>query len=221
MAYLDTHRRPSTAGMAAVITVHGAMGAALILGLTVSGVIAQRDGPIVAIPLDPPKPPPPPEPSASPSDAVDRDPFVPPSPMPLPPNGAAIDRTKIFPQPLPPVPQPGPSEAVKPIEPMPTPRFAPTAPKPRNDPLRWVTADDYRANWIRQEMTGKARFRLEIAEDGRVTKCAITGSSGHPALDQATCALVTRRARFQPARGGEGEAVASSYSNAIDWRLPS
>ena len=61
---------------------------------------------------------------------------------------------------------------------------------------------------------------LEIAADGRVTNCTITGTSGHPQLDVATCALVSKRAKFQPARGSEGQPVAGSYSNAIDWQLP-
>ena len=69
-------------------------------------------------------------------------------------------------------------------------------------------------------MAGKAKFRLEIAADGRVTSCTITGSSGYLALDQATCALVSRRAKFQPARGNDGEPVAGSYANTIDWQLP-
>ena len=69
-------------------------------------------------------------------------------------------------------------------------------------------------------MTGKARFRLEIAADGRVASCTITGSSGFAALDQATCALVSKRAKFQPARGSEGQPVAATYTNAIDWQLP-
>ena len=69
MAYLDTQRRPSIGSMAAVIAIHGAVGAALILGLTISGVIREEVGPIIAVPIKPP----PPEPSAAgayPSPAV-------------------------------------------------------------------------------------------------------------------------------------------------------
>lgn len=219
MAYLDTQRRPSATSMAAVIAIHGALGVALVLGLTVSGVIEEKDGPLVLIPIDPPKPPPPPQPSASPTEQAAIDPYVPPMPFPLPTNAPEIDTTKAFPTPTPPRPIPGPSALPDPL-PSVGPSFAPIAAKPRNDPLRWVTTDDYRSNWIRQEMTGKARFRLEIAADGRVSGCTVTGSSGHPELDAATCALVTRRAKFQPARGSEGEPVAGSYTNAIDWQLP-
>lgn len=219
MAYLDTRRRPDVGSIAAVVAVHVALGAALVLGLTVSGVIKVEDGPIVAVPLDPPKPPPSPEPSATPTEVATRDPYVPPLPFPLPTGDPPIDRTKVIPTPAPPQPIPSPSFTPAPL-PSVTPSFTPKAASPRNDPKRWVTSDDYRSNWIRQEMTGKARFRLEIAADGRVTGCTITASSGHPELDAATCALVSKRARFQPARGSEGQPVAGSYSNAIDWQLP-
>ena len=219
MAYLDTRRRPSLGSFAAVVAVHGAVGAALILGLTVSGVI-EKEEVLTGITIRPtPPPPPPPKPADPKPKVAASDPYIPPIPFPLPTKGPEIDRTKVFPTPTPPRPIPGPTALPDPL-PSITPSFAPIAAKPRNDPLRWVTTDDYRGNWIRQEMTGKARFWLEIAADGRVAGCTITASSGHPELDAATCALVSRRAKFQPARGGEGQPVAGSYSNAIDWQLP-
>lgn len=218
MAYLDSRRRPSAAGMAVVIAIHGAVGAALVLGLSVSGVIKEREI-FSAIPL--PKPPPPPEPpKAEPRQPEQAKPniYVPTPPVPLPTQRPFEDTTNVIPTPTP-RPIPGLSLTPQPL-PSVTPSIAPVAAKPRNDPLRWVSTDDYKSNWVRQEMTGRARFRLEIAADGRVAGCTITGSSGHPELDAATCALVSRRAKFQPARGSEGEPVAGSYSNAIDWQLP-
>ena len=221
MAYLDTKRRPSAASMAAVIAIHGAVGAALIFGLSVTGVIVDKEI-FTGITIDPPAPPPPPKPPEPDTPKVtprDQKIVAPLPPIPLPTRGPEIDTTKIILPPLPPT-QPGNGEGLGKIVPTPTPSFTPIAAKPRTNPAGWVTTDDYRSNWIRQEMTGKARFRLEIAADGRVTNCAITGSSGHPQLDAATCALVSKRAKFQPARGSEGEPVAGSYSNAIDWQLP-
>lgn len=216
MAYLDSRRRPDAASMVGVVAIHGALGAALYFGLTVTGVIAPEKPNLTTLPFrDPPAP----TPSAAPSAAPSSSPYVPPLPFPMPTQGPLIDQTDVFPRTQPTI-QPGTGDALKPVIPMPTPSFAPIAAKPRTDPGGWVTTDDYRSNWIRQEMTGKARFRLEIAADGRVTNCAITGSSGHPQLDTATCALVSKRARFQPARGSEGEPVAGTYSNAIDWQLP-
>lgn len=218
MAYLDTRNRPNPAGMAAVIAIHAAVGAALVIGLSVSGVI-EKDEVFSAIPLPKPSPPPePPKVEPRQPDQAKPDIYVPTPPLPFPTRAPFEDTTNVIPTPTP-RPGPGPSLTPQPL-PTVTPSFAPIAAKPRNDPLRWVTTDDYRSNWIRQEMTGKARFRLEIAADGRVAGCTVTGSSGHPELDAATCALVSRRAKFQPARGSEGEPVAGSYSNAIDWRLP-
>lgn len=224
MAYLDSTNRPSAGSMAAVVAIHGGMAAALILGLSVTGVIEKREV-IAGFEVTKPKPPPPPpvadipEPTKSQAEPRERVLTIPIPPLPLPTNAPTLDTTtETFP-PQPPI-QPGRGEdLVKPI-PSVTPSFAPVPAKPRNDPLRWVSTEDYRSNWIRQEMTGRARFRLEIAADGRVASCIITGSSGHPELDTATCALVSRRAKFQPARGEEGEAVAGSYSNVIDWQLP-
>lgn len=221
MAYLDTSRRPDPASMAAVVGIHAAIGAALVIGLTVTGVV-EKEEIFAGFQVDPPKPPPPPEvPKPQPRASQSTQPkiSVPVPPFPLPTRPPEIDTTTdLFPK-LGSGPQPGPSTRPDPL-PSVTPSFAPVAATPRNDPKRWVSTEDYRNNWIRQELTGRARFRLEIAADGRVASCSITGSSGHPELDAATCALVTKRATFQPARGSEGQPVSGSYSNTIDWQLP-
>ena len=83
-----------------------------------------------------------------------------------------------------------------------------------------MTVNDYRSSWIAREMTGTARFRLDIGTTGRVESCAITASSGHADLDRATCALLTARARFAPARDETGAAVRGTYANAVRWTLP-
>ena len=46
------------------------------------------------------------------------------------------------------------------------------------------------------------------------------GGHGHPALDAATCDLVTKRARFDAARDNTGKPVAGTYSNSVTWRIP-
>ncbi len=104
--------------------------------------------------------------------------------------------------------------------PTPRPGFDAVSARPRNDPSRWLTDRDYRVNWARRGLSGIARFRLAIAADGKVTDCTITGSTGHSELDQATCALVARRARFEPARDNRGEAVAGQYQSTVRWDLP-
>ena len=83
-----------------------------------------------------------------------------------------------------------------------------------------MTESDYRTVWINREWTGTARFSLKINASGRVTGCEITRSTGHNALDNATCELIAKRARFNAATDANGQAVASTYSNAISWELP-
>lgn len=225
MSYLDQSHRASPGSMAAVIGIHAGIGALLVFGLTVAGGVIERDAPVPSFDLKDEVPPPPPpeiEPQPQPDAATPQTPpiNVPRPPLDLVPVQPRIDTTDLI---LPPMPTPTrQAERVLPgpVVPPTVPKVDPVAAKPRNDPARWVTTDDYRSNWINREMTGTARFRLEIAANGSVRNCSITGSTGHSALDQATCDLVSRRARFQPARGADGEPVAGTYDSAVRWVVP-
>ena len=55
---------------------------------------------------------------------------------------------------------------------------------------------------------------------GKVTGCSITRSTGHGALDAATCELVSKRARFDAARDGTGKPVAGNFTGSITWNIP-
>lgn len=79
---------------------------------------------------------------------------------------------------------------------------------------------DYPAVALRGEEQGLVRYRIEIGPDGRVSRCTIRSSSGSPALDDATCRIVTRRARFLPARDSDGNAVPDARDGEVIWRLP-
>ena len=61
---------------------------------------------------------------------------------------------------------------------------------------------------------GRTSFRLVFRADGRATSCAVTISSGYAELDDATCRLMTARARFASRRGG-------AYLGSVNWRIPS
>lgn len=107
------------------------------------------------------------------------------------------------------------------IEPTPKPpRFTPKAARPSNDAAGWVTTDDYPTQEIRSGHQGAVRFQLAIDPRGRVSQCTILASSGYPALDQATCKYVTRRARFDPATDSDGILVGGTYSGTIRWVIP-
>jgi len=82
-----------------------------------------------------------------------------------------------------------------------------------------ITQDDYPPSSMRNEETGTVRIRLEVGPSGRVSGCTVTGSSGHPALDTTACNLLTRRARFTPARDSSGNPTTDSVPTSVTWRL--
>lgn len=104
--------------------------------------------------------------------------------------------------------------------PSPSPSFAVRTASPKGSPGSWVSDRDYPSAAIREEREGLTRFRLSIGVDGRVTGCEITGSSGSPDLDAATCTKVSARARFVPALGSDGMPTAGSYVGSVRWVLP-
>jgi periplasmic protein TonB len=219
MAYADQEmstRRVVSLGVVALL--HAGMGYALITGLAYDAAkqvfkdletfdVAEEE----PEPEEPPPPPekldipPPPKVTAPPpvvkSQVVSQNtqtvvitPSAPPAPPPPPP--------------APPAPPPPPA-VVK----------AQKA-QPKGQPGNWATTDDYPSSAIRAEEQGTTGFRVEVGPDGRVTSCSVTRSSGSSTLDEATCRLVTRRARFTPAKDTSGAAISDTYSNNIRWVLP-
>lgn len=104
--------------------------------------------------------------------------------------------------------------------PSPSPTFDPIAAAPRGNPGRWITDRDYRPSWINRGYEGIAGFSLRIDAQGRVSNCTITRSTGHEALDQATCSLIEQRAEFSPAKDTSGNIVPGTYSSSVNWRIP-
>jgi protein TonB len=222
MAYLQhSNWRERPGAVVSVIAIHAVVGYALVTGLSFSQIIKAIDNPDavdVIVPIDPPPPPPEPEPKADPK-MIENPVVAPLPPVDLSPQRPPLVTTveippltdivpKVFPSPT-----PGPTAR-------PSPTFNPIPPIPRNNPGSWVTTDDYRSSWINRELIGTARFRLQIAASGKVENCTITGSSGHAELDKATCDLVTRRARFDPAKDNTGATVSGTYTSSVRWELP-
>jgi len=233
MAYADAlSARERGKGIAGVVAIHAGVAGLLAVGLTVTGVVTpKKDDPLGATTIysPPPPPPEPPEPVERKVErprTVDTQILAPPRPID-PPDNQSLTGT---------IPDPGPitfpdigpiglggGEGTGPVvepSPSPTPMFDPVAASPRDNPGAWITDSDYRSTWIRREMTGTASFALGINTKGRVTDCRITRSTGYTALDAATCKLISRRARFEPARNSDGQVTSGTYSNSIRWVLP-
>ena len=80
------------------------------------------------------------------------------------------------------------------------PLYKPRAPVPRGRTGDWVTTGDYPSQDLREGNQGVVRVRLEVTAAGQASKCTVTGSSGFPRLDAATCAKLLARSRFDKER---------------------
>ena len=161
-------------------------------------------------PPEPDKPPPPPEKlDIPPPPKVTAPPPVNTSPV-ISTNTQQVTITPSAPPAPPPPPPPPPPAAPQKAE----------GAKPRGNPASWASSDDYPASSLRSGDQGTTGFRIEIGTDGRVTSCSVTKSSGFPALDDTTCKMVTRRAKFTPAKDASGNPIADNYSSRVRWQIP-
>jgi TonB family protein len=77
---------------------------------------------------------------------------------------------------------------------------------------------DYPAASRLAEEEGVTQVSYVVGVDGRVSQCEILQSSGFQTLDDATCAIITRRFRFNPATLN-GKPVPERKIQPARWRL--
>jgi len=215
MAYVQSHRPADRiAVLAAVGALHVAALYAVVAGLTVAFTRADDPPPISAT-NTPVTPPPPPRPhptheAVRTAEPVIRDPQVLPSGSftlePFHPGTGGIGEGVVKP-------------VIQEVRPTATP-VSPIAARPLGLPGAWVGEADYPTGELRLGHAGTVRFRLAIGGDGRPTACTVTASSGYPRLDEATCTLIARRARFEPARDEQGQPMPGSFASAVRWQIP-
>jgi len=234
MSYVTQRQPNQPLAILGAIGIPAAFAGLLVVGLAVKAVVDDKPDNPIGI-LVTPKPPPPPEPAVE-SDTTPKPDttlpkiYVPDSPIPTPkeptgigttgeltPLGGDIDLGGIDTGNI------GIGDGLgdglgDDIAPKAT--FDPISAKPANDPSRWVTDRDYRSIWVRREYSGTASFLLQVSTAGRVTNCSITQTTGHAALDAATCKLIAKRARFDPAKDGNGAPTAGTFRSSINWQLP-
>ena len=83
----------------------------------------------------------------------------------------------------------------------------------------WVGENDYPSAARANEEQGTVEFELAISASGAVENCVIIQSSGSTSLDLATCNLVKRRARFNPATDSLGRPISAKSKDRLTWRL--
>ncbi|WP_338112490.1 energy transducer TonB [Sphingomicrobium nitratireducens] len=205
-----------TVSIAIVILLHVILGYALVSGLAYN-VVKKTVEDLKTFDVEDEPPPPPEEPPPPPENIPD----VPPPVVAPPP----IVRTNVAPPPVVATPV-APPPVVTPTAPV-APPAPPAPPPPRIEPARakanlasYISNDDYPSRAIRNEEQGTTRFRLTVGANGRVSKCEIVGSSGSSTLDQTTCSIMERRARFTPATDSTGKQVTDTVTSSIRWVLP-
>jgi protein TonB len=216
MAYLDTKPQQNRAAIIGIVAViHGLAAYAIVTGLTQKysrEVMTILEAHNIPADLPPPRPlPEPPKAKPMPSDTkIDRPErrieFSIGDSLKLP---FAEDDAGLLP-----LPQPVPSFAPT------TPAFTPQPARPSNDRAGWATTSDYPSRDLREGNQGVTGFKLIVGTTGRVESCLITRSSGFTGLDEAACANVSRRARFKPAIGADGQPTGGEYASSVRWVIP-
>ncbi len=100
------------------------------------------------------------------------------------------------------------------------PQHAVRGPQERGTIQSYFSTDDYPAEARGTGAQGLVRFTLTIDPGGRVIGCTITQSSGSAVLDDATCRIMQRRARYTPAMDDNGSPTTGTIEQEITWKVP-
>lgn len=218
MAYADQQMSGNKITALIIVAVlHVVLGYALVTGLAKEAIQKVKDV-TAAVNIEeekpPEEPPPPPPKQDTPPPPI----VAPPPPISFNAPAPQVQTVDTPPPPAPPVP------VAVPLPPAPAappaPRFQPVPAKPKGNPGNWATTNDYPSRALREEREGTTGFRLTVGPDGKVTDCQVTRSSGSDDLDAATCSNIRRRARFDPAKDGNGQPTTGSYSSSVRWVIP-
>jgi protein TonB len=226
---LDDRRR--ALGLAGAIAIHlGAIAVLALLAPKLPVPPAAEPG-LVAVSLDDPPPPSPPpaEPAeqgaaAPPSRGASEAPSPPPPPAPLArptPAEPAIDLGSQQARGVGDSPGAGSGEAGEGsgtgagVGGTGTGSGAPTPPVRIAGAL---TNADYRRTRPPAGAAGTVTVSYRVRADGLVDRCTVLRSSGFEALDGATCRLIERRFRYDPARDAAGRAIEWEVRTDYTWR---
>lgn len=88
-------------------------------------------------------------------------------------------------------------------------------PVPRTNPGKWIGTYDYPVEMSRQGKQALIQVRLMVDANGDVSSCHIQQSTRLKAFDDLTCKVLTKRAKFEPARDAAGKPVASFWNSTI------
>ena len=196
------------------LAIVGGLLYAIVTGLAYS-VVKKGIENLKVVDVEDKPPPPPKEPPPPPKDM----PKVPPPPVTPPP----LVRMEAPPPPIQTVTAPPPTippVIPSPPQPPPPPRKVQSAQSAKGDLRTLFTADDYPAAAQASGAEGTSQAEITIGPSGSVVGCNIIRSAGNSSLDQATCNILRRRAKFTPARDSNGNPTSDTITTPpITWRL--
>lgn len=209
MAYADqgmSKNRMIALGIVALL--HILLGYAFVTGLALKAVKAIVN-PLETVNVEE-EAPPPDEPPPPPPKDIEIPPFVPPPEVSVAQEAAPTITVQQQ------VQQTAPTVISQPKAEAPAlPPPSPATPKGRGNV---ISEDDYPDASRRAEEQGVTRVSYTIDATGKVSACNVTQSSGSARLDEATCKIIMRRFRFNPATR-DGQPVESTKTQPVRWQL--
>lgn len=91
-------------------------------------------------------------------------------------------------------------------------------PRPSGDSSSWFSLRDFGLSTATQSAGFTAVFRLAVDTEGRASNCELIESAGNVDLTGA-CRALTGRARYEPARDAQGNAIRSIAVYVADYRM--
>jgi TonB family protein len=92
--------------------------------------------------------------------------------------------------------------------------------QPTKSPGSWLTNEDFPSRSVMAGHNGVVQFRLDIDATGQVAGCHILHRTNPDDFADLTCKLITKRAKFSPARDQSGQPVRSYYVNGARFIIP-
>jgi TonB family protein len=79
---------------------------------------------------------------------------------------------------------------------------------------------DYPLEALAKHQQGSVVVDLIVGADGSVKDCAVLVTSNSPTLDEQTCLIFKKQARFTPKRNVQGELEESHAMGRVNWVIP-
>ena len=83
----------------------------------------------------------------------------------------------------------------------------------------YFSAGDYPTEALKAGAMGSVRVKVIVDPTGLPTDCDVVGSSRNKELDAATCDVIMKRARYEPAVDIDGKAVRAIDVTTVIWML--